>query len=173
MNKKVFLGIGVFWLIIIIGFVALKEFTLRTGEEVMLKTRPVDPRDLFRGDYVILNYEMSTLDRNSLPTDAANFTENDKVYVTLNKQENYGIPSGIYKNQPKEGLFIKGTVKNVRDSQVTIEYGIESYFVPEGKGWEIQRQSGRTLEVKVAIDKFGNAGIKTLLVDGQKVDFKS
>ena len=46
MNKKIFIGIGVFWLIIIIGFIASKEFTLQTGEEVILKTRPVDPRDL-------------------------------------------------------------------------------------------------------------------------------
>jgi hypothetical protein len=32
---------------------------LRDGREVLLKVEPVDPRDLLRGDYVILNYEIS------------------------------------------------------------------------------------------------------------------
>ena len=171
MNKKIFLGIGIFWLVIILAFVAFKEFTLKTGEDVMLKTRPVDPRDLFRGDYVILSYEIGRLDINSLQTDSANFNKSDKVFVKLIKQENYGVATAIYKSQPKEGLFIKGTVKEIQGSLITVEYGIESYFVPEGEGWEIQRQSGRGLEAKVAIDKFGNAVIKSIFLDGKEVRF--
>ena len=173
MNKKMFLGIGIFWLIIVIGFVAFKEFTLITGKEVLLKTMPVDPRDLFRGDYVVLNYDISALDFNSLPTDSANFNDSDRVYVTLKIEDKYGVPTGIYRDPPKEGLFIKGTVKDVQGNGLIIEYGIESYFVPEGKGWEIQRQSGRNLEVKVAIDKFGNAVIKSLLIEGKEINFES
>ena len=34
---------------------------LRDGTEVALATRPVDPRDFLRGDYVVLNYEISSL----------------------------------------------------------------------------------------------------------------
>ncbi len=171
MNKKVFLGIGIFWLVIILAFVAFKEFTLKTGEEVMLKTMPVDPRDLFRGDYVILNYEISRLDADSLQANSASFDESDKVYVKLTKEGNYGVAAAIYKSQPKDGLFIKGTVKDIQGSTITIEYGIESYFVPEGEGWNIQRQSGRGLESKVAIDQFGNAAIKSIFLDGEEVRF--
>ena len=170
MNKKVFLAIGIFWLVIILGFVSFKEFTLKTGEELMLKTRPVDPRDLFRGDYIVLDYEISRLDINSLQTDAIRFNESDRVYVALSNEEGYGAASGVYKNQPK-GLFLKGTVKRVDGSQITIEYGIESYFVPEGEGWEIQRQSGRGLEAKVVIDKFGNAVLKSIFLNGKEVEF--
>ena len=32
---------------------------LREGSEVLLQTRPVDPRDFLRGDYVVLNYQIS------------------------------------------------------------------------------------------------------------------
>ena len=170
MNKKVFLAIGIFWLVIILGFVSFKEFTLKTGEELMLKTRPVDPRDLFRGDYIVLDYEISRLDINSLQTDAISFNESDRVYVALSNEEGYGIASGVYKNRPK-GLFLKGTVKRTDGSQITIEYGIESYFVPEGEGLEIQRQSRRGLEAKVAIDKFGNAVLKSIFLNGNEVEF--
>ena len=170
-KKKLFLIIGIFWVIILFGFIAFKEFTLQTGEEVLLKTRPIDPRDLFRGDYVILSYEISNLDANSLQKDVTEFKQEDKVYVSLNKVDNYGIASGVYINNPKEGLILKGTIKNVQGSRLNIEYGIESYFVPEGKGREIERLRGRNLDVKVAVDKLGNAIIKDLLIDGKVFRF--
>ncbi|MFC1648119.1 GDYXXLXY domain-containing protein [Nanoarchaeota archaeon] len=170
MNKnKVFLLIALFWIIIIFGFIGVKEYTLKTGEEVILKTRPVDPRDFFRGDYVILNYEISTLDLASLEADT--FNVDDKIYVTLNQQDGFGIPSGAYRTSPEEGLFIKGTVKEVKDDRVDIEYGIESYFVPEGEGKVIERQRSGNVDVKVVIDKYGTAMIKAVLIDGEEVIF--
>jgi uncharacterized membrane-anchored protein len=161
-KKKLFIGIAVFWLIAIVGFIAIKEYTLQTGEEVILKTRPVDPRDLFRGDYVILNYEIGNVD-------ISDFEEGDKIYVGLQVDENgYGESTGVYKNPP-ESLFIKGTVK--RDSWVgsNVEFGIESYFVPEGEGRAVERN--RNLEGKVAIDKSGNAVLKAILIDGEEISF--
>lgn len=172
-KKKAFILIGIFWLIIIIGFVAAKEFTLRTGTQVLLKTVPVDPRDLFRGDYVILRYKISTLDLNKIPADYVDFKTGDKIYLTLDKKNGYGVPAKIYRNSPEsEELFLKGIVKDVRGKRLTVEYGIESYFVPEGKGKEIERVRGRTLDVKASIDKFGNAAIKSLLMDGKEITFK-
>lgn len=35
----------------VLVFAGVREVTLRTGTEVVLQTVPVDPRDLFRGDY--------------------------------------------------------------------------------------------------------------------------
>lgn len=167
-SKKLFILTAIFWLVIIIGFIGLKEFTIRTGEQVLLKTMPVDPRDLFRGDYIVLRYEISSLDLDKTPAERTDFKIDDKIYVSLKKENNYGIPLRVYKNIPKdEKLFLKGTVKRVRDRNLTVEYGIESYFVPEGKGMGIA--SGRGLDVKVSIDKFGNSAIKSLLADGTEV----
>ena len=39
---------------------------LRQGSEVTLQTRPVDPRDFLRGDYVVLNYEITNLPAGAL-----------------------------------------------------------------------------------------------------------
>ena len=173
MEKKtlLFLLIGVFWLVVIVGFIAVKEVTLQTGEEVLLKIRPVDPRDLFRGDYVVLRYEIGTLDLGIIATDYTDFESGDKIYVALNIVDGYGIPSKIYRSSPEEDMFLKGTVKDTRNNRLSVEYGIESYFVPEGEGRVIERQRGN-LDVSVSIDKFGNAVIKRLLIDGQEVDFK-
>jgi uncharacterized membrane-anchored protein len=218
MNQKKILYLTiVFWLLIFSGFILYKEYTLRTGTEILLKTEPVDPRDLFRGDYVTLNYEISTLDLDEIPAEDSDFNYNDRIYLALELKDGYGVPKKIYKNPPDNELYIKGTVKEllyewepyedrgiteepteepveesieepveepveepteepVEESHVKelrVEYGIESYFVPEGKGMEIESQQWtgeEGVDVKVAVDKFGNAVIKSLLIDGTEVE---
>lgn len=188
-QKKILYLIIVFWLLIFSGFILYKEYTLRTGKEIILKTEPVDPRDLFRGDYVTLNYEISTLELDEVPAEDPYFEYNDRIYLALELENGYGVPKKIYKNPPDDELYIKGTVKELiydweayEDSATTeepylkelrIEYGIESYFVPEGRGLEIESQqwTGREgVSVKVVVDKYGNAVIKSLLIDGEEVD---
>lgn len=170
-KKKIFIIIGIFWIVIIGGFIAFKEFTLQTGDEILLKTQPVDPRDLFRGDYVILRYDISTVSTDSLSYQGSDFKEDDKVYVLLNiDEQKIGSLANIDKNKPHEGFFIEGTVKSVYNNRLNIEYGIESYFVPEGKGKEIERNLGK-IYTKVAVDDFGNAVIKSLVLDGKDIDY--
>jgi len=169
-KKKIFIIIGFFWIVIIGGFIAFKEYTLQTGSEILLKTRPVDPRDLFRGDYVILRYDISTINTDALSYNDYDFKEDDKIYVLLNVDNNrIGTLTNIDKNKPSEGIFIEGVVKSAYNNRLNVEYGIESYFVPEGKGREIERNL-RKIYTKVAIDNFGNAVIKSLVLDGKDID---
>ena len=43
----------------LLGTVAVQEHALASGKVILLETRPVDPRDLLRGDYLMLNYKIS------------------------------------------------------------------------------------------------------------------
>jgi len=174
--KKLFILTAVIWLIIILGMIGVKEFTIRTGTEVLLKTQPVDPRDLFRGDYVILSYEITRLQANISEFEINN---GDQVYIGLTvDEEGYASAYKIFK-QPPIGLYIKGTATiigtgfgNFEGTRwLNINYGIENYFVPEGEGREIERAWDQELVVKVTIDKNGNALIRTLYLDGQEVFF--
>ncbi|MDI9396082.1 MAG: GDYXXLXY domain-containing protein [Euryarchaeota archaeon] len=195
-QKKVFYLTVVFWLLIFSGFILYKEYTLRTGTKVILKTEPVDPRDLFRGDYVNLNYEISTLNLEEIEAEDPYLEYNDRIYLALEIENGYGVPKKIYKKPPDNELYIKGTVKEpiyeyreedddnlipeesrLKERRVVeyrrIEYGIESYFVPEGRGLEIESQqwaSREGIDVNVVVDKFGNAVIKSLLIDGKEVE---
>ena len=45
-----------------------------------------------------------------------------------------------------------------------VEYGIESFFVPEGRGRTVEQ--ARDIKVRLAVDSSGNAVIKGLLLDG-------
>ena len=157
MNQKKILYLTiVFWLLIFSGFILYKEYTLRTGTEVMLKTVPIDPRDLFRGDYVTLNYEISTLNLEEIPAEDSYFEYNDRIYLALELKDGYGVPKKIYRTPPEDELYIKGMVKDVihdweedeagiiteepHIKELRVEYGIESYFVPEGRGIEIESE---------------------------------
>ncbi len=153
------------------GFIAVKEYTLRTGQEVLLKTIPVDPRDLFRGDYVVLRYDISNLDSGSVAVERTDLKSGDNVYVGLDITGKYAVATKIYSSPPKDGLYIKGTIMN-SGSIFSVEYGIESYFVPEGQGNIIESQISKGVDVKVSIDKSGDSVIKTLLINGEEVKFK-
>ncbi len=182
-QKKIFYLTVVFWLLIFSGLILYKEYTLMTGKEVLLKTVPVDPRDLFRGDYVTLDYEISTLNLKEIPAEDTYFDYNDRIYLALELNDGYGVAKKVYRNPPDDELYIKGRVKEViydweneetEIKELRVDYGIESYFVPEGKGREIESEQwteGKGVDVKVVADKYGNAVIKSLLIGGKEIEF--
>lgn len=168
MNKKVlFVLIILAWAVALGGFIAYKEYTLRTGETILLKTVPIDPRDLFRGDYIVLTYEISRLNMDSFPNRFLEINTDDVIYVELQKADKYWTAVNIHKENPNK-ISIKGRVKDMYDSTLNMEYGIESFFVPEGEGRELEKaRNANKLDVQVSIDKFGNAVIKNLLLDDE------
>jgi len=169
--KRPLILIGVFWLAILGVMVGIPEHRLRTGREILLKTVPVDPRDFFRGDYVVLSYEISTIDLKQLPVDRDTYREGQLVYVVLKAQDPYHVAAGVRSQLPDEGIpFIKGHVRSVSDKVLRLEYGIESYFVPEGQGRVLEGRNNRP-DVRVAVDRAGNAIIKMLLLNGREVTF--
>jgi len=149
-SKKIIFSIIIVWILIICTFVFVNEYTLKTGEKVFLETIPVDPRDLLRGDYVILNYKISQLP----PT--YNFLENNKtIYIILKiDKNNIGSIDYISEKKPKDKLFIKG-----QKNSNSIKYGIESYFVKEGTGKELQQNLRNGTLVEIALDKNGAAKV--------------
>ena len=172
-NKKV-LG-GILGLIILVfgGFVIVNEFTLVTGEDVFLKTLPVDPRDLLRGDYVILSYAIEREPSIQTFISQNKLQEGDEFYIalTLDNDKMAGFEQ-VSIRKPDKILSIKAKVgKKILDQTYAIETGIGKYFVPEGRGHEVERWRGN-LDVLVSIDAFGVAKIKDLYHDGEKVDFE-
>jgi uncharacterized membrane-anchored protein len=153
-----FLAVVALQVALLLVILVPKEWTLATGEEVVLQTVPVDPRDLFRGDYVNLRYTISTLEG------YYGFAVGDRIYVSLTKRGD--IWDALFaSHSPPDGLYIKGRITPAWQDGLAVEYGIESYFVPEGSGHIIE--SASDVKVRVAIDSSGNAVIKGLLVDGE------
>jgi uncharacterized membrane-anchored protein len=155
----------------LIAMIGVKQWTLSTGTAVVLETRPVDPRSLFRGDYVRLGYVINRLDAD-LPGMSKVIKAHETMYVTLRQDGTFWKAVSVHAVRPDPApgdVVIKGETpygaNNVK--AVEIRYGIEEYFVPEGEGLAIQRppQAGK-VSILVAVDRFGNAGIKAVLIDG-------
>lgn len=63
---------GVVCMAILAGMLVSHAYPLWVGQEIVLRVvRPIDPRDLFRGDYVILSYRISQLRFGDEPHPAA------------------------------------------------------------------------------------------------------
>ncbi len=138
-----------------------------------MKTVPVDPRDLLRGDYVILSYEIGQDERVRNLIKEENLTDGDSIYFILNKDENeVGSLSDISLNKPEAELFVKGKVDQTSWGRNNLELGIGKYFVPENRGREVERLRGQ-LNVLVSIDEYGTAKIVDLYYNGTKIDFKN
>ncbi len=156
MRKKITYIILSAWVIVIATMVAMNEYTLRTGEIVLLKTVPIDPRDLIKGDYVILDYEISKL----YPYE---FEEGTTVYTILDVDKGSGeaYRDRVTTKKPYSYiLYMKGIVEDGR-----IKYGIEQYYVKEGTGKEIETKLRDKTLVEVAIDKHGSVKIVKLLFE--------
>lgn len=143
--------------------------TLTQGTEIILKTIPIDPEDLFRGDYVSLNYEISEIDKGKLSTDLKeNFpSEADdyssiKVYTSLEKDaDGYFKVKSVSLKKPQSDIYLKGSLYRYREYEeyivnkdtpyedyqekfkyvYHIDYNIDKYFVPENSGRKFEKAS--------------------------------
>lgn len=143
---------------------------LRSGREIVLPVIPVDPRDLFRGEYVRLGFSIAQVP----PTaDGTPVQRNDTLYVTLEKTgEDDWRPVEVarnYRRQDDPGrVVLKARSLQRGASGARVRYGIESYFVPQGEGPKLEAMArDRKLAALVAVDNAGNAAIKGLIIDGK------
>lgn len=170
----------------LLALVEQRARILRGGTEVRLKTVPVDPRDLFRGDYVVLAYPISTVEADKNGTQP--YRSGETVYVTLGRDEQgFARALGVSRDWPKGGgdaVVIAGRVTATsacatnadgqtdcsgNRNRLRIAYGLESYFVPQGEGKAIETTDKARIEVVAAISVSGEAAIKRLLIDGRQI----
>jgi uncharacterized membrane-anchored protein len=142
------------------------------GERIVLRCLFVDPRDLLKGDYVIINYDFPSdpegkrlvgsynlayphakiTSRWQIPTDTT-------VYVPLKRQaDGFGKADEPTFVQPSEGLYLRGLTRDSR-----LRFGIEAFYVKEGEGkkWEDLSRNGE-LAAEIGVLTDGRAGLVSL-----------
>jgi uncharacterized membrane-anchored protein len=150
---------------------------LRNGAEIVLKTEPVDPRDLLRGVYVTLGYELSQIQANEITGyPGAYYTEGSDVFVVLKKGADGGWMKSRVSAEPVtdikgDEVLLKGRARYMFTPQssdiVRVDYGIERFYVPEGEGRPIEQGvSEKRIDAVVMVDKKGRAQIKALRDNG-------
>ncbi|NBB47313.1 hypothetical protein GVN24_03410 [Rhizobium sp. CRIBSB] len=151
---------------------------LRSGTEVLLKTAPVDPRDLLRGDYVVLTYEVSRISKTLISGTKPEHGDEARLHVRLKPGADGFWTVSQASFDPllaEEGSVVLLTqpmkIYNWEwesAGNLTVSYGIERYYVPEGEGKPIEdgRNDGR-VSVAARVSDDGQAQIRALMLDGE------
>lgn len=189
---KRFLGLNVWLAVLVVAgvqsaalgyMITDRAGLLRNGRQIVLDVKPVDPRSLFRGDYVILNYGALSRIDGALLKDLPDGTRT--LYVTARKvqgaegaQEWKPVSASVsYPAKVADGdVVLRGNVPKhfaLRLSAMgsaPVDYGIESYFVPEGEGRRLEKLIGEgEMRVVAAVGGDGRAAIKGIEAQGVRV----
>ena len=158
---------------VLIGEWLIAHYPVWTGTELRLRVQPVDPRDMFRGNYVRLGYHFSTL---PMELGEKTFSKGDVVYVSLQPDDRNGwAATAIHADKPDTMPYLRARVMRVylghydvfrglddnnepiREQVSTLgayrlRYGIEAWFAPKLRAQEIERElvDGGWVKVKVA-----------------------
>ena len=149
--------------LLLLGIIVSEE-RRQAGDEIVLESLPVDPRDPLRGDYVILRYRAEQLDdvRGVRPG------AGQQVYVTFEDRGRYWEPTGFSTRNLDQDEWDRGRVairaRVVDEAPFRVEYpDLGEYFVPQGTG-----VLPRPPDVHIAVSRDGVARIKYLEVDGER-----
>lgn len=158
-----------------------KDRLIKTGREITMPVKPLDPRDIFRGDYVTLGYDISTLSTAQMPIGSVDkFPIGSAAYVTVapNPAGGWAVTS-VSPEFPKAAspadVVLKARVDHIwpgqtaSDSTISLRYGIETYFVPEGTGRALESKvREHKIDAIVAVGSDGRAMLKGLVIDGER-----
>jgi uncharacterized membrane-anchored protein len=162
-----FWGVVLAQVLFLLGWAGYHEWVRQNAPSVLLRPRPVDPRDLLRGDYMILDYDVSHI---AFPVGEGETVNAGDLFVVLEKRGEVHEVAWISEASGKEPevgpgqVWVRATVDNFTDArQAHVSYGIERYFVPEGKG----TPRFENLLVEAVISPDHRLYIRKLILDGK------
>jgi len=153
------------WVVIQLGFfvgwASLEQarFQPGVGSSILVRVRPVDPRDLLRGQFMRLGYEFSLLD--SMLVTGPRPEAGARVWVVTRPDGEFHVPVRVQLDEPA-GLPPGQVAITGRVERSRLVFGIERYFVPEGTetpDWE-------DLTVRLRVGRDGRPRIEEVFLRG-------
>jgi uncharacterized membrane-anchored protein len=159
---------------------------LWTGQIILLRARPIDSRDLSRGEFVRLVTPAARLfvvrGVGTAPAEYVPIQPLDDwaprrgavAFVQLERRAETGeFEAASIGDRLLDGAVnLRGRVRrSAPDGTVQIDYGLDAFYVQEGTAKSIERAlvDGRLVQMEVAVAASGRARIRTVLVDGAPV----
>ena len=158
-------------LAVLLSMIAFQATPLITGETILVRVIPIDPRDMFRGDYVILSYEFNRVPPEGIEGLPQNLYQADDavwrgqtVYVTMAPE-----PDGVHWHAthysiypPDTGTYLRGELT----APGAISYGIDAFYVQEGTGLAYEEAiRDRALSAEIAVAPDGRATLVDLHIE--------
>ncbi len=157
-------------------------YDMRTGQEIVVRTEPVDPRSLFRGHYVILNYAFTEVPEAALGEACVDY--GDVVFVTLREASPMDWrPVAAFAAMPDDGfgagrVTLRGIVQQPPDCETRagvfrVDYGLSAYFASPEMAKDLERQTWsrdpeQRLPIILSVPPSGRALIKGVIHNGER-----
>lgn len=161
--------------------IADRAAILRDGREIVLKTEPIDPRDLLRGRYVRLNYAISRIAPIHFQHEKPDyFDSGTTVFVRLEEGDDglwYAAEArigAIPEDRDSGAVWIRGETRYrmaSTDMPASVEYGMERFYLPEAVAPAVEQRmrDGAVTEIVAAVADDGRAQIKALRQAGETI----
>ena len=148
---------------VLLGMVVNAATPLWTGREIRVRTIPVDPRSVFRGNYARLNYAFSTLPEGALGEPTRHLRVGEVVYVSLQQDEEQVYEfAGASLDRPADGVFLRGRMTHTTPPY-RVTYGLEAFFAPKDTAVKLEdalRSGGLAV---VMVSETGKAALKAVI----------
>ena len=159
-----------------------RDQLLKHGREIVMQVTPVDPRDVFRGDYVILGFPMSAIEHTAEKYGALDpaLETGGAIYVTMSPgSDNAWSVTKVSAEYPNElaaqDVVLQGRVVRIdrgveeQKAWINARFGVESYFVPEGTGKELEAKlRDQKIQAILVVGLEGTVATKGLIVGGER-----
>jgi len=145
--------------LVVAAVAAREEVALRSGVEVRLEVRPIDPMSLFSGRYISVPLAIQRLDK-TVHIEPG-IEPDQTVYVRLVRGEPCWSAIGVTREPPHAtgDVFLRGTWLDTN----RVSYGIDTFYIPED-GADPSRLA---LTAVVRVTRDGRGVIEDLLVGNQ------
>lgn len=131
--KKTFFVVVALQLLVLGAMIVRQTNIVERGTPILLECLPRDPRSLFSGDYVVLNYKISRLgywwNWSRLNPDKETFRRHRAVYVAMEKPADsqfwqpIEVSNDMAKLRRKHAVVMRGSVRDI-SHQATPEYPV-------------------------------------------------
>lgn len=153
---------------------------LKNGEIILLKTRPIDPYNPFRGRYVSLYFEENSI---QMPADLSEeFSHRPTVFVTFQEgPDGFSLIQDVMLSPPSNEAYVEAIAtyfnfNKERDSiKLNLDYPFDKYYAEETTAPKIESYNSFRNEDRIpAVAQIrvlnGQAVIEKLLVEDKPIE---
>ena len=161
----------------VLGFMAgQREWIVRHGRTVSLRTAPIDPHDPMRGEYVSFDYEIAHIPQALCRGETATWfgktgrpsedALRDRVVYVAIAPDDAGVAElcEVSDRCPADESFLRARVVGVNAGQLDVRFGAEALFVQQGKAADFEKavaaKAGVPVDVDLAVSRSGIAVMK-------------
>ncbi|MBM7571501.1 GDYXXLXY domain-containing protein [Aquibacillus albus] len=165
-KRVLFFVVVVLQCLFLLGMVCSYYLIDDFGKTIQLKTVPVDPQDIFYGDYIILRYEIEEIDRAKW-TGTEEPSYHERIFTLVADDNGDGIYQVIQASS-EEMIADAGQVvlegryeyQDMHEGTYFVDYGLGRYYIEDNTGERYER-SGELI-VSVAVAPWGQKKIVTV-----------